>query len=135
MLKIFKSKVALSLIVGVPLATVGFTSVAMGGGYVTLRDRIGNAVFDMLDHDDTIEMANGALYAAGPAYSPKKTCGECHDYEAISRSYHIMQGALPGEDGMGTSDTWSSDNSHGTSYKYLANAYGHLVSGGQFGAW
>ncbi|MFW6171712.1 MAG: hypothetical protein ACODAD_14585, partial [Planctomycetota bacterium] len=25
-------------------------------------------------------------------YSPKQTCGECHDYEKITRGYHFMQG-------------------------------------------
>jgi len=25
-------------------------------------------------------------------YSPKKTCGECHDYEKITKGYHFLQG-------------------------------------------
>ncbi len=25
-------------------------------------------------------------------YSPKKTCGQCHDYELITRGYHFQQG-------------------------------------------
>ncbi len=46
-----------------------------------------------------------------------------------------MNGAKPGFDGMGVSDTWSSENQDGISYKYLANIYGHLLSSGQFGSW
>ena len=139
MLKTFKTKVALSLFIAVPLATVGLTQVAMGGGWVELRDRAGNLVSDKLDINDKIEItgANGETitYLAGPAYSPKQTCGECHDYTAITSAYHFTQGTLPGPDGMGVSDTWSSENQDGTTYKYLANAYGHLLSGGQYGAW
>lgn len=25
-------------------------------------------------------------------YSPKQTCGECHDYEKITKGYHFLQG-------------------------------------------
>jgi hypothetical protein len=25
-------------------------------------------------------------------YSPKNTCGECHDYDAITNAYHFQQG-------------------------------------------
>jgi hypothetical protein len=83
--------------------------------------------------NDTITMANGALYAAGPAYSPRATCGTCHDYNAITRAYHFREGAGP--NGENLSDTWSSENDDGTLYRYLANAYGHLESPGQYGAW
>jgi len=139
MLKTFKTKVALSLFVGVPLVTVAFSQFAMGGGWLQLRDRQGGLIVDQLDVNDkiTIPVAGGddIVYLAGPAYSPKQTCGECHDYNAITQAYHFMQGGKPGTDGMGLSDTWSSENQDRTSYKYLANAYGHFVSGGQFGAW
>jgi len=136
--KRFRSKVALSLMVGVPLATVGIAQVASGASF-RLHDRQGNLVYDALDLSDTITMkandGSDVVYAAGPAYSPKATCGQCHDYNAITKAYHFMQGGLPGPDGMGVSDLWSSENQDGTTYKYLSNAYGHLLSGGQFGAW
>lgn len=156
MIKCFRSKVALSLIVGVPLATLGLAQVVTGGtvtlspaGEAEFRDRAGNTIASQLDMTDTIMMTdndgNPVQYAAGPAYSPKATCGECHDYVAINKAYHFMQGALPGSaisadrdvdtSGMGVSDTWSSENQGGVAYRYLSNAYGHLLSGGQFGAW
>ena len=137
--KRFRSKVALSLIVGVPLAALSIAQVATAGGSAPLMDRNGVPILGQLSDTDTITMKgnNGedVIYRAGPAYSPKQTCGSCHDYNAITKAYHFMNGALPGEDGMGVSDTWSSENQDGTSYKYLANAYGHLLSGGQYGAW
>ncbi len=154
MLKTFKSKVALSLIVGVPLATVGLAQVALSGtaftgnkGEMRLMDRDGVEIRGQLSETDRIWMTdndgNPVEYAAGPAYSPRGTCGSCHDYTAINKAYHFMQGALPAgaqgnpgdTSGMGVSDLWSSENQGGTAYKYLSNAYGHLLSGGQYGAW
>ncbi len=98
-----------------------------------LRSRDGVRINQQLDMSDTITMANGALYAAGPAYSPKATCGSCHDYEAITKAYHFREGTGP--KGEGVSDHWVDENKDGEPYKYLANAYAHLVSAGQFGAW
>ncbi len=100
---------------------------------VTLLDRDGNPIKSQLDPNDTIQAANGAVYMRGPAYSPKKTCGACHDYQAITRAYHFREGAGPR--GENLSDHWSDEHNDGTLYKYLANAYGHLLSSGQFGAW
>ena len=100
-----------------------------------LRSRDGNRINQQLDMNDTITMANGAVYAAGPAYSPRQTCGtqSCHDYNAITRAYHFREGTGP--TGEGASDHWSDKEKDGTLYKYLSNAYGHLRSPGQFGAW
>lgn len=100
---------------------------------VTLLDENGNRIKDMLNSSDKFTAANGSVYMSGPAYSPKKTCGVCHDYQEVTKAYHFREGA--GEDGKGVSDTWSDENNDGTQYKYLANAYGHLVSPGQYGAW
>ena len=98
-----------------------------------LKSRDGESINLQLDMNDTITMANGAVYAAGPAYSPRATCGTCHDYNAITRAYHFREGAGP--NGENLSDTWSSENDDGTLYRYLANAYAHLESPGQYGAW
>ncbi len=100
---------------------------------VTLLDRNGNPIKDQLDPNDVIRAANGSVYMRGPAYSPKKTCGRCHDYDAITRAYHFREGAGP--NGENLSDHWSDEHNDGTLYKYLANAYGHFLSSGQFGAW
>jgi len=97
-----------------------------------LRDRDGVRINQQLDNNDVIYL-NGHEYKAGPAYSPKQTCGSCHDYDAITRAYHFREGSSPA--GETLSDTWSSENSGGTLYRYLANAYGHLESPGQYGAW
>jgi len=100
---------------------------------VTLLDRNGNPIKGQLDPNDTVQAANGAVYMRGPAYSPKQTCGKCHDYQAITRAYHFREGAGP--NGENLSDHWSDEQNDGTLYKYLANAYGHILSPGQLGAW
>ncbi len=100
---------------------------------VQLLDRNGNPIINQLNSSDTVVAANGSVYKAGPAYSPKQTCGKCHDYQAITRAYHFREGAGP--TGENLSDTWSDEHNDGTLYKYLANAYGHLLSSGQYGAW
>ncbi len=100
---------------------------------VTMLDENGNPVVSSLNDSDTVTAADGSVYKAGPAYSPKKTCGACHDYQAITMAYHFREGVGPR--GENLSDTWSDEHDDGTLYEYLANAYGHLLSPGQYGAW
>jgi len=98
-----------------------------------LRARNGLPIVDQLDPNDTIVAANGSVYMAGPPYSPKQTCGRCHDYDAITRAFHFREGTGPrGEE---ISDTWSDEHKDDTLYKYLANAYAYVISPGQYGAW
>ena len=100
---------------------------------VQLLDENGNPIVSQLNNSDTITAANGSVYMAGPAYSPKKTCGACHDYNAVTKAYHFREGV--GRNGEIINDHWSDKENDGTLYKYLANAYGHLLSPGQLGAW
>ncbi len=100
---------------------------------VQLLDRNGTPIVSQLNANDTITAANGSVYMAGPAYSPKQTCGKCHDYQAITQAYHFREGVGP--HGENLSDHWSNKEESGTLYKYLANAYGYILSPGQFGAW
>ena len=124
-----------------PLAAFSTAEAMMGGGggggggphRAVLRDRNGNSIITQLDPTDTITAANGSVYMAGPPYSPKQTCGKCHDYNAVTRAFHFREGT--GRNGEILSDHWSDENKDGTLYKYLANAYGHLLSPGQYGAW
>ena len=126
--------VLMTLTLGLTLAVLGSASAQppQQDAYA-LRDRAGNRINQQLDMNDTITMANGAVYAAGPAYSPKQTCGTCHDYNAITKAYHFREGTGP--NGQGSSDHWSDREKDGTLYKYLSNAYGHLRSPGEYGAW
>jgi len=39
-------------------------------------------------------------------YSPKRTCGGCHDYDRITRGYHFQQGRTDGTRKMVISDTF-----------------------------
>jgi len=48
--------------------------------------------FHLLDEDgNTIDPVKGTN--ADKPYSPKQTCGQCHDYEKITRAYHFTMGA------------------------------------------
>ena len=47
--------------------------------------------FHLLDEDgNVIDPVKGTN--ADKPYSPKQTCGKCHDYEKITQGYHFMQG-------------------------------------------
>ncbi len=39
-------------------------------------------------------------------YSPKKTCGACHDYDRITNGYHFQQGRTDGSREIVMSDTF-----------------------------
>lgn len=39
-------------------------------------------------------------------YSPKKTCGACHDYDRITKGYHFQQGRTDGSGQIIVSDTY-----------------------------
>jgi hypothetical protein len=39
-------------------------------------------------------------------YSPKKTCGACHDYDRITRGYHFQQGRMDGKGNLSVSDSY-----------------------------
>ena len=48
--------------------------------------------FHLLDEDgNVIDPVKGAN--ADKPYSPKQTCGKCHDYEKITQAYHFRMGA------------------------------------------
>ncbi len=133
---------AVTLGAALPMATAVTSWGVMGPGTggngpgprrAVLRDRNGVPILEQLDPTDTITAANGSVYMAGPPYSPKQTCGRCHDYEAVTRAFHFREGTGPrGED---ISDHWSEEQKDGTLYKYLANAYAYVISPGQYGAW
>jgi hypothetical protein len=41
-------------------------------------------------------------------YSPKRTCGTCHDYDRITNGYHFQQGRTDGTKKIVISDTFDS---------------------------
>lgn len=47
--------------------------------------------FNLLDEDGNIIDPARSLNADRP-YSPKKTCGRCHNYNKITEGYHFQQG-------------------------------------------
>ena len=121
------------ILCGLAAACLLLPAMAFGHPAFQLLDRNGIPIKDQLDPSDTVNAANGSVYMKGPAYSPKQTCGKCHDYQAITRAYHFREGAGP--DGENLSDQWSAEHKDDTLYKGLANAYAYLDSPGQLGAW
>ena len=55
-------------------------------------------------------------------YSPKNTCGECHDYDAITNAYHFQHGRTDAEGNIIVRDDMDSKNPW-------------LISGGMYGKW
>ncbi len=63
-------------------------------------------------------------------YSPKKTCGACHDYNLITRGYHFQQGRTDGTGKIVVSDTYDSTypwNLSSGMYGKLSMAYPNPV--------
>lgn len=55
-------------------------------------------------------------------YSPKQTCGECHEYEDITNGYHFQQGRTDGDGHVTISDSFNAKKPW-------------LKSDGMFGKW
>ena len=55
-------------------------------------------------------------------YSPKNTCGECHDYDAITNAYHFQQGRTDAKGNIIIRDDMDSKNPW-------------LMSHGMYGKW
>jgi hypothetical protein len=55
-------------------------------------------------------------------YSPKNTCGECHDYDAITNAYHFQHGRTDAEGNIIIRDDMDSKNPW-------------LISRGMYGKW
>ncbi|RDV80516.1 hypothetical protein [Ammonifex thiophilus] len=47
---------------------------------------------------------------ADQPYSPRQTCGACHDYEAITKGYHFQQGWDVIKDGYSKEKPWVLSN-------------------------
>ena len=55
-------------------------------------------------------------------YSPKNTCGECHDYDSITNAYHFQQGRTDADGHIIVKDDLDSKNPW-------------LISKGMYGKW
>lgn len=51
------------------------------------KDESEHPEFVLLDYQGN-EVSPGSTIP----YSPRNTCGECHDYEGITKAYHFQQG-------------------------------------------
>jgi hypothetical protein len=95
---------AFVLIAGTSLFFSSHVAIASGHPDVALMDHQGNLV---------------ALDGNTP-YSPRQTCGGCHDYDMITNAYHFQQGRTDAEgrivisDGFDSKKPWNlSDGMYG----------------------
>lgn len=67
---------------------------------------------------------DGKIVAPGDnvPYSPKLTCGGCHNYNLITRGYHFQQGRTDASGAVAVSDTFNA-------------AKPWILSAGMFGKW
>jgi hypothetical protein len=72
----------------------------------------------------TLKGYDGATIAAGDnvPYSPKKSCGTCHDYDLITGGYHFQQGRTDASGAIAVSDTFNP-------------AKPWILSAGMYGKW
>ena len=89
---------------GTPPTTGSLISVSGGHVAIYLRDFEGNPIDINVD---------------STPYSPKQTCGYCHNYHVIEEGYHFQQGAEE------LDDNWGSNN----------GTYDFVLSPGMIGKW
>jgi len=71
----------------------------------------------LMDYD-----GNEILLESNIPYSPKNTCGECHDYDAVTNAYHFQHGRADAEGNIIVRDDMDSKNPW-------------LISWGMYGKW
>ena len=85
----------------------GGSNVAQGHSNIVLRDQLGNPL----------------TAASTLPFSPRQTCGECHDVDHIANGYHFQQGRT-----NATGDIQTADNFNGDGRDWLK-------SDGMYGKW
>jgi hypothetical protein len=78
----------LAPMVTIALSTAGCHNSSSGGG--------GDDDGDVVEGHSNIVLRDGSgdplLVASTVPYSPRQTCGPCHDIDAISNGFHFQQG-------------------------------------------
>jgi len=90
-------------IIGLSLSIVFFAIVLISGTQIPKHERLNQISyrtatnstvcppFHLYDEDgNLVDPVNGIN--AGNPYSPRQTCGKCHDYDLITEGYHFQQG-------------------------------------------
>ncbi len=105
------------------IAVLAFAVTALASEHpkIPLLDEQGNNVIEMAKQNGQKLVINGVTYYKGAPYSSEKTCGACHDVEAMTKAYHFQLGATE------VSDDW------GKNHPQYHDKY--LTSPGQFGFW
>lgn len=80
--------------------------------------------FPLTDHPHVplLDVAGNQLTEASTEpYSPKRTCGGCHDYDAIANAYHFQQGRTDAAGNVVMADDYFND---GRAFLKSAGMYG-----------
>jgi hypothetical protein len=91
--------------------------VLLSPGLGCTADEEGHPEITLMDYD-----GNEISLKDNIPYSPKNTCGECHDYDAITNAYHFQQGRTDAEGNIIVGDDMDSRNPW-------------LLSRGMYGKW
>jgi hypothetical protein len=102
-----------------------------GGGFVPTTDPGPGTDPDpgptpVMDHSNIVlkdRWGNALKVGDKEPYSPRETCGACHDVDKIANGYHFQQGRT---DGAGTMQMRKDFNGDGRTW---------LLSDGMFGKW
>jgi hypothetical protein len=100
-------------------ALLAFTPGCLGGSSSTQLEA-------SFDHDAVVlkdYLGNELLLGTTEPYSPRKTCGDCHDFEHAELGYHFQQGRADE-----TGDVVAIDDFFGDGRDYI-------VSSGMYGKW
>lgn len=98
----------------------GLTACGGGGGGTNGGTTVAGAHADI-----PLRSESGALIMAGSTepYSPRATCGACHDVDQAASGYHFQQGRLDAAGAVQTQDDFYNDGR------------GFVRSDGMYGKW
>ena len=91
--------------------------VLLASGFCRAAEEEPHQEITLIDYD-----GNEISLDSNIPYSPKNTCGECHDYDAITNAYHFQQGRTDADGNIIVGDD-------------LDSRLPWLVSLGMYGKW
>jgi hypothetical protein len=93
--KVFSLSVLVLIIIFIIIAVINNTGLKVINTGVTKNESPSASgvcpPFNLYDEDNNIINPVNNINSDAP-YSPKQTCGKCHDYEKITQGFHFQQG-------------------------------------------
>lgn len=103
------------------VVSIIWMTVVIGFGMAMLFSAVSHAAHPI---PVTLKTYDGVDIVAGDnvPYSPKQSCGTCHDYDLITQGYHFQQGRTDAAGAIAVSDTFDAVKPW-------------ILSAGMFGKW